>query len=257
MARSRPSRARPMRLTERDEQLLHRLARYGFLSTPQLTRDLFPTENRARRRLRKAFDAGLVRKHLVDSQCPDIYAITSLGLGELRSRGRMLDRVRPPRRAPAFATMTHQLMLADALLYAEATTQASDRLAGIEWARGRSALARAAGFDVRRLVPDALAVFTLPSGGAWTVSIEADAGTEPLSTWRRKLAAYQPLLQSRRINELWVILERTAGRDASLAALVSTTTARSVRIFPHPYLYERPTGSPVAVVEDAYLAQPS
>lgn len=68
------------RLTERDRWLLEALAKMRFLTTRQIARLLFNgSRPPARRRLRKLFDAKLIRVWMRSLNADNVYTLTSQG----------------------------------------------------------------------------------------------------------------------------------------------------------------------------------
>ena len=68
------------RINERDRWLLDALARMQFLTTRQIARLLFNGSRSAtRRRLRKLFDAGVIRAWMRSLNADNVYALTPRG----------------------------------------------------------------------------------------------------------------------------------------------------------------------------------
>lgn len=73
------------RLTERDAWLLEALATMRFLTTTQLARLFFAgSRSAANKRLRRLFDAGLVRVWVRSLSQDNVYSLTRAGLNALR-----------------------------------------------------------------------------------------------------------------------------------------------------------------------------
>jgi hypothetical protein len=113
-------------ISERDLDVLSLVGLCRFVTTSQVARDLFPTEDRARRRLRQLFDAKLIAVTLTSSTQPNLISLTKEGhelikaqRPELAARIRRTGLIR-------LDELERHLLLVDARLYAAAWGQAHD-----------------------------------------------------------------------------------------------------------------------------------
>jgi hypothetical protein len=109
---------------ERDLDILTLVGLCRFLTTPQVARDLFPTEDRARRRLRQLFDAKLIAVTLTSSTQPNLISLTREGHEMLKAhRPELAARIRRTGLI-RLGELERHLLLVDARLYAAAWGEA-------------------------------------------------------------------------------------------------------------------------------------
>ena len=151
---------------ERDLDILTLVGLCRFVTTLQVARDLFPSEDRARRRLRQLFDAKLVAVTLTSSTQPNLISLTREGhelikahRPELAARIRRTGLIR-------LGELERHLLLVDARLYAAAWGEAH-----------RAPLVRWTNNPVAFTAADALAEFDA-GGEIATVAIRCDRPQE-------------------------------------------------------------------------------
>jgi hypothetical protein len=111
-------------ISERDLDILSLVGLCRFVTTAQIARDVFPSEDRARRRLRQLFDAKLVAVTLTSSTSPNLISLTKEGLEVLKGhRPELAARIRRTGLIRLDEIERH-LLLVDARLYAAAWGQA-------------------------------------------------------------------------------------------------------------------------------------
>lgn len=182
-------RARPIRLRERDVDILLALAKMRLLRTRDVADLFFKAPGTAQKRLRKLFDAGLVRAIVRDLAAENRYALTTLGHG-------LLVRALPDEDVPVFRaaprvdgrSLAHlDLLNRYRIALARGCERQAIRLVRFvpEWEL-RSAEPHAT------LIPDAVAVLEA-AGGVLILAIEVDVATEPPATVVKKLERYDAL----------------------------------------------------------------
>lgn len=240
--RGKKGKAGPVVLTPRDYELLQLVGITRYLSTEQVARELFPTVDRCRRRLRALFDAGLVRVTLAGSTKPNLVSLTRHGLTTLAREDPTLGVSLHLPGVIRLAGIEHHLGVVDARLYLAAlarrdggTVQAFESAAG--------ALGRALGFANGPLRPDAVARLAF-ADGATTVALEVDTGSEASRALAPKFARYRDILGSV-VEELWVIASGGPGRLAHVAALAAAAgVGEATRILPVELVRARPVVAP-------------
>lgn len=264
MTERRPKRAREARasaptvvVTERDLDLftLVGLARYA--STDQVARDLFPSDDRARRRLRQLFDAGFVAVTLASSTAPNLISLTRRGIGALlAARPDLEDRVRlagPIR----LAGVAHHLAVVDARLYAAAFGE-RNRTPLLVWSNASGSLGRELGLGELQLQPDGIAQFER-AGSTFSVAVEVDCGTEPLATvLGRKFERYALAFGLGRLDALWVSVLAGARRREAIALLAAEHGLGAVaHVFDHAFTRQRPAAAVPNPVGSAHGSSPA
>lgn len=216
-----PKRARTKRspkhgriaLTERDLDLLTLTGLCRYVSTDQLGREFFPSADRARRRTRALFDAGLIHVAVIGA-LPNLVSLTREGLAAVTdarpSLGPRLGRAGAIR----VAGVGHHLAVVDMRLYA-AALGAHRHAPLMRWSNASSDRLADFGFRDHRLVPDGLAEF-LADRQPVAVAIEVDLGTEALSVLAGKWKRYQGVASDGRVDALWVYAAAGPGRIESI-----------------------------------------
>lgn len=244
--RGRRAKASVVALTERDYALLFMLAEHRYVSTAQVARELFPSIDRCRRRVRQLFDAGYVAITLVGSTVPNLVSLTTAGV-------RVLEAVDPAYAATIrlpgtirSAGVAHHLACVDARLYVTALAVARGEILA-RWSNNGGEIGRELGLGHWRLEPDGLAEVELAGGGAVVIACEADCGTETTRVLEAKLDRYRSALAAGvLLDELWFVVAAGAGRLGTIADLVH---ARGLdpwtRVLPIGHVTTRPV-RPVA-----------
>lgn len=178
--------------SERDLHALATLHWAGYLTTGQITHLHFPSRRRAQQRLRRYFDAGLVRPHLQAGALhrETVYTLTAAGVGRLVDAGLVPEGARPSK-PPRLQKLAHALAIRDAFVAFLLAERAGAFT--IEDFRFDEDLAAEVTFKDAGLVPDALALL------AWgevvrAYGVELDLGTETHATLRAKFAAWRRLI---------------------------------------------------------------
>lgn len=214
----------------------------GYLSIEQIARDLFPSLDRCRRRLRQMFDAGLVSFAITDSRASTLVSLTAAGIAAVRAKApELAAHLRRP--APINqAGVEHHLGVVDARLYAAAL---GERLGVplVRWANAGGDVAQELGLQARGLRPDGVAEFAAAKG-TLRVAVELDAGTEPGSVLTGKLDRYAAVAEAGALDRLWIV---AAGpdRQRTLGALVERRGLRGwARVLDHAAVVRRPVALP-------------
>lgn len=187
------------RLTDRDLTLLRLLSEHRVLTTEHITRLLFPSQDRAQRRLLTLYHCGAVNRFRRPGLDHALRTSWRYTLGPAGAAVLAATRGSPPphpatlaarlTRLAAHPGLGHLLGVHDLLtaLAAHARTHAGYELA--QWWAERHA-ADACGQLIR---PDALAVWRHPAGEV-ALAVEHDTGSErPLSRVADKLTGYRDL----------------------------------------------------------------
>jgi hypothetical protein len=123
---------------ERDLDILTLVGLCRFVTTPQIARDLFSSEDRARRRLRQLFDAKLVAVTLTSSTQPNLISLTREGHELLKAhRPELAARIRRTGLI-RLGELEQHLLLVDARLYAAAWGEAH-RVPLVRWTNNPAA----------------------------------------------------------------------------------------------------------------------
>lgn len=185
-SRRRRNTTRAIRLRERDIDILLALGKMRLLRTSDLSRLFFDAVGTCQKRLRKLFDAGLVRAVVTELAAENRFALTRLG-HDLLARALDEDEVpawRPAPRVDGRSVAHLDLLNRYRIALACETPKFGVRLVRFvpEW-------------DIRAtdpsapIVPDALVVIATGQTTA-TLALEIDTGTEPASTVAKKIDAY-------------------------------------------------------------------
>lgn len=169
------------RLTERDHWLLEALAKMRFLGTGQIARLFFGSTWGANKRLRRLFDAGLVRVWLRSLAAENVYSITRAGvraLGAAEGAGASIPR-------GLDGNLEHLL----------AINQVRISLALGVPAAGGELLSWRSDWDLRaigkaRIVPDALFVVRWTDAGERAFALELDHHTKSPRRFLAKVLRY-------------------------------------------------------------------
>jgi hypothetical protein len=105
-------------LVSRDYDLLAFTGLCRYVSTDQIARAFFPSEDRARRRLRVLLDAGLIVVLVADSTRPNLVSLTRRGIAVVAERSpKVAERLRTSG-AVRLSAIDHHLAIVDARLFA-------------------------------------------------------------------------------------------------------------------------------------------
>ena len=231
--------ASPVVVTKRDVEVLTLIGLCKFMTTAQVARAIFPSEDRCRRRLRRLFDAGLVAVTLGDSASPNLYSLTKQGVAAVADH----DLAVVPRLRLAgsirLSAAPHALAVVDVRLYLAALEEHGEGEL-LAWESGSSGLAREAGLVDCRVEPDALVELRLGEG-VRRVAVEVDCGTETATVLGSKFSRYVGPLRAGDVDEIWFVVVAGVKRQAHIAALAeSAGVGRSVRVFAHEHTLARP-----------------
>jgi hypothetical protein len=221
---------RGVRLRDRDIDILLALAKMRLLKTSNLTVLYFSAKGTCQKRLRKLFDAGLVRTIVTDLAADNRYALTPLGhalLVEALPDEDVPD-FRPAPRIDGRGLAHLELVNRYRIALAKGATAASVELVAFvpEWEL-RSAEPTAP------LIPDAALTLRV-DGRDHGIAMEVDTGSEPPATVVRKVERYEAaVLARRRVGGLLaptvVIIASSARRARSLArALANAGRGRAI-----------------------------
>lgn len=225
-----------------DALILVGLCRY--MTALQVARGTGRTLDRARRRLRRLFDAGYFDFALVSSNAPTLVSLSTAGVAAVRERHpELAARLGRPAAAIAQAGVNHHLGVVDARLYTVAWGESrGTRL--VRWANAGGDVARELGLPAFHVEPDGVAQFDARLGGPRFVAVEVDcAATEPAgSVVADKLDRYTAVFAAHGLDRLWVVVKDAAPeRLRTVAALVARAgLAERVRVVDHALIVARP-----------------
>ncbi len=233
-----------MVVTARDLTALQCIGRHQYLSTAQIARDLFPSLDRARRRLHALAKHGCVDRFVIDSRQPHVHRVTRRAVSLLENAGLTTAGIVLPRRAPSLLGLTHQLTLADTLLWLEQLGVQTPEIVSVWWRRGRDHAIRRLGLSEWKLVPDAVARLEYESGHT-VIGIEVDCGTEGAPILRMKWERYAAAMEAGVLGELWIAVESTGTRLQRIAAQVEAAgIAERTRLMDRGHTIGRPAPAP-------------
>lgn len=207
--RTKPAARPTVLLTERDLDVLVMLAQCKYVSTEQVAREAFPTEDRCRRRLRQLLDCRYISASLVSSRSSNLLSITRDGLVALRDHGVDTTGLQPPHPI-RLSAVPHTLLGTDARMYAAGlVVNALGRLIAVE--PGKGATAERLGLTAARLAPDFI-YFVELRGTEGVAIVELDTGHE-CAALRDKMVKYKSWLPNQRNTQLWIVAD---GEEARL-----------------------------------------
>lgn len=242
--RTRPSPRSPVVLSDRDARILLALAECSFLTTAQLARDGFSSEDRCRKRLRKLYDARLTNVLMTGSRDSNVIQISRLGLQALRDLGHDISGLSVPA-AVRTSALPHILLTNDARLYL-----ANFALEGLgelrAWESGRGSVAAKIGLAAARIAPDAIAI-TVQNQSEKLLIIESDCGFET-SALVDKLKRYAAWKSRPQNAELWIIAAGDAARIRYVQAMCASIVPGWTRLFRHEQILMRPAVEPASLV---------
>lgn len=214
--------------TARDLEVLTLVGLCRYLSTEQIARDCFPSSDRARRRIRRLFDAGYLDVRFTTSTAPNIISLTRRGLEVLQGEFPDLATRLHTSGAIRLNEVERHLATVDARLYAAALGNA---LAAplVCWS------ARKEGPPEDLLLPDglepdAIAEFDAESPRRY-VAVEVAVTPEALRAVAARLDAY---LLVPGLLVVWVVV-----RDGGVQTVARRAGERVV-VLERPHLVARP-----------------
>lgn len=223
-------------LTPRDLDILALLGAVGYASTAQVARDLFPSENRARRRLRELFDAGYVSVSTASSQAPNILSLTPVGRSALlQVAGDVPAQLAGPVR---LLGLQHHLAVVDVRLWLSALAAAGE-ISDFSWSGGRSERAAELGVTAAGLVPDGICEFSA-GGEDQLLAVEVDCGSESAGELSGKLARYGRLWQRLPELQLLVVAAGAPGGAGRLVRLVHGAGLAGAAVVEVEHVVRRP-----------------
>lgn len=227
-------------LTTRDTDilLLVGLVGRGLISAEQIGRELFPSEDRSRRRLRQLFDAGYLSLSLVTPTRPNLVSLTRRGLEYVRSQAPELANQIHTAGPLKMSELDHRLLVVDARLYASAlgSKRGSPLLT---WASGVGLLSMRLGLDAYNVDPDAIAEFSCESGSV-AVAVEAVSNIKPVSALARRLPRYGAVARDGRVDALWVAVPDAKTATAVQGILSEHALDGWMRVLDREHLIARP-----------------
>lgn len=241
--RGKRIKARPVLLTGRDLDVLALVGLCRYVSTEQLSRECFPSVDRAQKRLRQLLDGGFIRVTLLASTESNLVSLTPAGLALLAERQPEVGSRSHLAGAINLVSVEHHLLLVDARLYvAGLAVTEGGRL--LRWEGGHGALAERLGFRDAGLMPDGLAEMEI-GGQVMRLAVEADCGTEVGKQLADKLRRYREVLSSETVAEVWIVVsggEERRRRIEDLARQVGI--AEWTRVMTQEHVIARPVNKP-------------
>jgi hypothetical protein len=243
-ARERTSRrerikGRNVRLKERDVDILLALAKMRLLRTSDLARLYFGAVGTAQKRLRKLYDAGLVRAVVLDLAAENRYALTRLGHA-------LLEEALEGEEAPPFRRMPRidgrslgHLDLLNRYRIALATSASE---VGVELRSFLPEWELRAKEPLAELVPDALVALT-HEGRVVELALEVDTASEPPQTVVRKIERYATAKLTKRSvcgarSPIPFVITTTPRRARSLARALREVRATLFLLGSAPFLLD-------------------
>lgn len=227
-------------ITDRDHDLLVLIGLCRYLSLTQAAREFYPSEDRARRRVRLLYDAGVIAVTMLDSRRPNLLSLTRSGLAIVADRDpQIADRCKlagPIR----LAGVLHHLAIVDARTYLAALGRKRSTPL-VRWANAGGDLARELKLNELHLEPDGIGEVLTPEG-LIRLACEIDCSTQALSTIvRGKLDRYRRCAETGRLDGLWIIGVGSQERREHLEQLVREMgLAGWARVLAHAYVLKRP-----------------
>lgn len=218
-SRSTKGPARPIEITPRDESLLLLVALTGYIGIDQLSRALFPSEDRCRRRVRSLYDAGYVMPTLVSSTQPSLVRLTKRGLSLVAAR---TSEVEQTLRLPGplqLGSVPHRRLIIDTRLYCAALGELR-RTPLIRWSNAGGCLHQELKLVDYRLASDGIAEYATRHGPL-CIAIECDCSTETLGTFQKKLLRYRPVAEAGVLDALWIAITGGLERQRNIERLIA------------------------------------
>lgn len=203
MKRTGSNKTRPIRITERDRELLSKLTEYRLLSTEQIRYLLYPSMNRARKRVLQLFRHGFVIRftrpvQLGEGSSQFLYR-TSRKCQSLLSGDQTHSKYRP--KTVTKAQGEHTLRINDFRIGLELASRKWGDMAFTFWKTDRElklAVSINTGTRLHRVpvIPDGFFGLRIREKELFYM-LEVDRATTPLTRIRTKLEAYLNLWQSK------------------------------------------------------------
>jgi len=242
--------------TDRDIEVETLAGLTSYLTSQQIARELFPSLDRARRRLRQLYDSGYLNVVLSGSNQPNLVTLTAKGKAAVVERcPELAGRLRVVRQIHQ-AAVEHHLGVVDCRLYAaDLGVQCQTPL--LAWDNAGGSLQRQLGLFQHGLKPDGLAEFARSQHGSrdsdrgsWFVCVEFDCGTEPLSVLRKKAERYLAVACEGQVDSLWLVAKARPSRQRRIAGLLREQGLEQwARLIPHEHTLIRPAQKPPKVHE--------
>jgi len=237
--RSRTKRAKngSVVITKRDIDVMILTGLCRYLSAEQLARELFPSINRCRRRVRQLFDAGLLRITLASSIKSNLVSLTRKGKAVIGEHApKVAQRIRLLERGINLTGVEHHLGVVDARLYAAALSERLNKPL-VHWDNAGGRQGRELGLPHWHLQPDGLAEF---ARGVY-VAVEVDCGSEPRSVLTDKLERYNGVAHEGTVDALWIVVLGGVQRQQSILGLVENHGLEQwARVMSREHIVARP-----------------
>lgn len=231
---------------ERDLQLLELIGLVRWASMAHLSL-FFPNgSDRAMRRCRQLFDAGLIRIVVIGSAEPSWVALTRAGLDLVERHRGEIDLALAVPGPLSIATIRHHSALVWSRLWASSLREVG-RPPLLHWSSGKSEAARAA-LGGAALVPDGYAELGLSGDRVLEVFIEADTGSQRRAVIEAKCERYAPVIAAGQHRELWFVTTGGEARAELLSEVVfAAGLAARTRVLSETDLRTRPVIVPAKV----------
>ncbi|MFA5061676.1 MAG: replication-relaxation family protein [Patescibacteria group bacterium] len=231
-----------LEITERDTAILILLGNVRFATPNQISRELFSSLDRCRRRLRQLFDAGYIVITISSSRHPNLVSLTKAGLDVAsQAAPHVADRLRLAG-AIRLAGIEHHLLCTDIRLFAVALGELRHAPLA-RWANAGGDLVRELDLARFHIQPDAVAQYTInPSGDAIHIAIEADCATQSVSSVLvGKLRRYAQAAAQTSLDALWLVTSGGEQRRANIDALLNQQGLEQfVRVLSRAHVIARP-----------------
>lgn len=206
----RPARPKPIRITERDLDVLEMVAACRVLTTEHIQALFFPSMHQTYARLRALYDHALLDRqfrglYIDKMNSPIMYVIDKQGVELLQTTRNPNISWNPDRKDVSQNFLDHALAINDVRVAATIACREHPDFTLLEW-RGESEMK--ADYDYvtiqprpnsapkrASLIPDSYFVIDTPRGKA-NCFLELDRGTESLPRFREKILIYQAYYRS-------------------------------------------------------------
>ncbi len=230
-SRRRAERGRRVRLRDRDVDILVAVAKLRLARTSDLTRLFFGAAGTCQKRMRRLFDAGLVRTIVPDLASENRYALTPLGHRLLHGA---LDEEDVPAWRPAPRVDSRSLAHLDLLNKYRVALATGVQAHRVELPRFSPDWELRSESPEAPLIPDA-AVVLRKGQASLELAIEIDVGTEAPSVVRKKVATYESLRLANRpvaglVDPTVIFVVATLRRARSLARTFAQASHGGVRV---------------------------
>jgi hypothetical protein len=217
----------PIRITDRDMRILHAVGDYRLLTTSQIRKLFFRSVHKARKRLFKLWQHGLVDRRfqaisLGDKPKDTLYVPSRHGARLLAQKGGSWGKAQSKAKSSAGTSslfIDHTIARNDFRIGLETSVTHTKDTRLVSWRHDLDirqtvdVISGTASPKLQRVTLIADAKFTLArEGHGQTFFLEVDRGTVSLSRWRTRLAAYSKLLS----------LQQLPGRTKPFLLLVTT-----------------------------------